>query len=173
MSTRAVIPSRIVDIFVRFELTFIMGSATVTTSPTIAIRTPTGFANKFKGNSYVRDAVVAGGTPMGAGGGMGFVGRAFGGIAARNAATLTGESISSVASRQPSVSGSIGGEIADRSLGNLCPKWPGISSTVRPSAAGQISTTAVGADGKSAEVAMFSAAQYAIPGEAAVERRPV
>lgn len=35
-----------------------------------------GFASKFKGNSYVRDAVVNGGTRMGAGGGFGFVGRA-------------------------------------------------------------------------------------------------
>lgn len=73
-----------------------------------------GFASRFKGNSYVRDAVVDGGVRMGAGGGIGFVGRAFGGIAARNGATLTGESISSVASRTPNVSGSIGGEIADR-----------------------------------------------------------
>ena len=40
-----------------------------------------GFANRFKGNSYVRDAVVDGGTRMGAGGTIGFVGRAFGGIA--------------------------------------------------------------------------------------------
>ena len=45
--------------------------------------------NKFKGNSYVRDAVVNGGSPMGAGGTVGFVGRAFGGIAARNGAKLT------------------------------------------------------------------------------------
>ena len=48
-----------------------------------------GFANRFKGNSYVRDAVVDGGTRMGAGGTIGFVGRAFGGMAARNGATLT------------------------------------------------------------------------------------
>ena len=46
--------------------------------------------NKFKGNSYVCDAVVNGGSPMGAGGTVGFVGRAFGGIAARNGAKLTG-----------------------------------------------------------------------------------
>lgn len=56
-----------------------------------------GFASRFKGNSYVRDAVVDGGVRMGAGGSVGFVGRAFGGIAARNGAILTGESISSVA----------------------------------------------------------------------------
>lgn len=123
----------------------------------------TGFANKFKGNSYVRDAVVTGGTPMGAGGGMGFVGRAFGGMAARNGATLTGESISSVASRQPSVSGSIGGEIADRSLGNYMSQMGGYQLNGTTISGGQISTTAVGADGKSAEVAMFSAAQYEAP----------
>lgn len=45
-----------------------------------------GFASKFKGNSYVRDAVVEGGSRMGLGGSVGFVGRAFGGIAARNGA---------------------------------------------------------------------------------------
>ena len=123
----------------------------------------TGFASKFKGNSYVRHAVVAGGTPLGAGGGMGFVGRAFGGMAARNGATLTGESISSVASRQPSVSGSIGGEIADRSLGNYMPQMGGYQLNGTTITGGQISTTAVGADGKSAEVAMFSAAQYETP----------
>ena len=123
----------------------------------------TGFASKFKGNSYVRDAVVAGGTPLGAGGGMGFVGRAFGGMAARNGATLTGESISSVASRQPSVSGSIGGEIADRSLGNYIPQMSGYQLQGTSITGGQISTTAVGADGKSAEVAMFSTAQYEAP----------
>lgn len=123
----------------------------------------TGFASKFKGNSYVRDAVVTGGTPMGAGGGMGFVGRAFGGIAARNGATLTGESISSVASRQPSVSGSIGGGIANRSLGNYMPQMGGYQLQSTSISGGQITTTAVGADGKSAEVAMFSAAQYEAP----------
>ena len=39
-------------------------------------------------------------------------------MAARNGATLTGDSISSVASRNPGVSGTIAGDIADRSLGN-------------------------------------------------------
>ena len=48
-----------------------------------------GFANRYKPNSFVRDAVVDGGSRMGAGGSVGFVGRAFGGIAARNGATLT------------------------------------------------------------------------------------
>ncbi len=123
----------------------------------------TGFANKFKGNNYVRDSVVTGGVPMGAGGGMGFVGRAFGGMAARNGATLTGESISSVASRQPGVSGSIGGEIADRSLGNYMPQFGGYQMRGTTITGGQINTTAVGANGKSAEVAMFNAAQFDAP----------
>lgn len=69
-----------------------------------------GFASalsgKFKGNSYVRDAVVDGGQRMGMGGSVGFVGRAFGGMAARNGAVLTGDSIASVASRPENVSGS-------------------------------------------------------------------
>ena len=73
-----------------------------------------GFASRFKPNSFVRDAVVDGGSRMGAGGSIGFVGRAFGGMAARNGATLTGDSISSVASRNPGVSGTIAGDIADR-----------------------------------------------------------
>lgn len=107
-----------------------------------------GFASKFKGNSYVRDAVVNGGTRMGAGGGFGFVGRAFGGIAARNGATLTGESISSVASRTPNVSGSIAGEIADRSLGNYMPQLGNHKLSGTQITGGHISTTATGADGK-------------------------
>src|SRR5699024_7357323 len=58
-----------------------------------------GFMNRYRPNSFVRDAVVDGGSRMGAGGGVGFVGRAFGGMAARNGATLTPNSISSVATR--------------------------------------------------------------------------
>lgn len=123
----------------------------------------TGFADKFKANSYVRDSVVSGGVPMGAGGGMGFVGRAMGGIAARNGATLTGNSISSVASRQPGMSGTIGGEIADRSLGNYMPQMGGYQLQGTTITGGQINTTAVGVDGKAAEVAMFSAAQFDAP----------
>ena len=122
-----------------------------------------GFASKFKGNSYVRDAVVAGGTPLGAGGGVGFVGRAFGGMAARNGATLTGESIASVAGRQPNVSGSIGGEIADRSLGNYMPQMGGYPLHGTSISGGQISTSIVGESGQATDVAMFSAAQYEKP----------
>ena len=75
-----------------------------------------GFASRFNPNSYVRDAVVDGGTRMGFGGGAGFVARAFGGMAARNGATLNSQSVSSVASRSPNASGTIAGDIADRSL---------------------------------------------------------
>ena len=101
------------------------GGSAVTGTGAAASGFAAGFASKFKGNSYVRDAVVDGGVRMGAGGSVGFVGRAFGGMAARNGATLTGESISSVASRNPNVSGSIAGDIADRSLGNYMPQLDG------------------------------------------------
>ena len=81
-----------------------------------------GFASRFSPNSYVRDAVVQGGQRMGFGGGAGFMARAFGGIAARNGATLNSNSISSVATRAPNASGTIAGDIADRSLGNYMPQ---------------------------------------------------
>ena len=122
-----------------------------------------GFANRFKGNSYVRDAVVNGGTRMGAGGSVGFVGRAFGGIAARNGASLSGESIASVASRPSAVSGSIGGEIADRSLQNYMPQLAGRQLKDTQISGGRISTKAVGADGKQTSVEMYSASQFDRP----------
>ena len=122
-----------------------------------------GFANKFKGNSYVRDAVVSGGTRMGMGGTVGFVGRAFGGMAARGGATLNGESISSVASRTSDVSGTIAGNIADRSLGNYMPHMAGQKLTNTQITGGRISTTSTSPDGKNASVEMFNAAQYEKP----------
>lgn len=103
-----------------------------------------GFASKFKGNSYVRDAVVEGGSRMGLGGSVGFVGRAFGGIAARNGAVLTGESISSVASRPEAVSGAIAGDIADRSLQNFMPQLTNYSLAGTQITGGHIYTTAIG-----------------------------
>lgn len=103
-----------------------------------------GFASKFKGNSYVRDAVVEGGYRMGLGGSVGFVGRAFGGIAARNGAVLTGESISSVASRPEAVSGAIAGDIADRSLQNFMPQLSNYSLAGTQITGGHIHTTATG-----------------------------
>ena len=139
------------------------GNAAATGTGAAAQGFAAGFASRFKGNSYVRDAVVDGGVRMGAGGGIGFVGRAFGGIAARNGATLTGESISSVASRTPNVSGSIGGEIADRSLGNYMPQLNGYQLSGTQITGGQISTTAIGTDGKETAVEMYNAAQFDKP----------
>ena len=122
-----------------------------------------GFANKFKGNSYVRDAVVTGGTRMGAGGPTGFVARAFGGMAARNGAMLNSNSISSVAARAPANSGSIGGDIADRSLSNYMPQFKDQKLSGTQITGGHISTNVVGADGKSTAVEMYSADQFDRP----------
>lgn len=122
-----------------------------------------GFAGKFKSNSYVRDAVVDGGVRMGAGGGLGFVGRAFGGIAARNGATLTGDSISSVASRNPKMSGTIGGEIADKSLAGYMPQLKGVPLKDTQISGGKISTTAMMPDGKMAELNLYDKNQFEKP----------
>lgn len=139
------------------------GSSAVTGTGAAAGGFAAGFASKFKGNSYVRDAVVDGGVRMGAGGTVGFVGRAFGGMTARNGATLTGESIASVASRTPNVSGSIAGEIADRSLGNYMPQFNGTQLSDTQITGGQISTKVTGADGKETSVEMFNASQFEKP----------
>lgn len=122
-----------------------------------------GFASRFKPNSYVRDAVVEGGTHMGAGGSAGFVARAFGGMAARNGATLSSESIASVAARPGNVSGTIAGEIADRSTANYMPQLQGYSLSCTEITSGRISTVATGADGKTSEVEMFNASQFERP----------
>lgn len=139
------------------------GGSAVTGTGAAASGFAAGFASKFKGNSYVRDAVVDGGVRMGAGGSVGFVGRAFGGMAARNGATLTGESISSVASRSPNVSGSIAGDIADRSLGNYMPQLDGYKLKGTQISGGQISTVATSAGGQSSNVEMYNAAQFDKP----------
>ena len=122
-----------------------------------------GFASRFKPNSYVRDAVVEGGTRMGASGSAGFVARAFGGMAARNGATLSSESIASVAARPGNVSGTIAGKIADRSTANYMPQLQGYSLSCTEITGGRISTVATGADGKTSEVEMFSASQFERP----------
>ena len=119
-------------------------SSTVTGAGAAASSFSAGFASKFKGNSYVRDAVVEGGSRMGLGGSVGFVGRAFGGIAARNGAVLTGESISSVASRPEAVSGAIAGDIADRILQNFMPQLSNYSLAGTQITGGHIHTTATG-----------------------------
>jgi len=122
-----------------------------------------GFANKLKGNSYVRDAVVEGGQRMGAGGVGGMVGRAFGSAAAKGGATLTGDSIASVAGRAPQVSGKIGGDIADHSLGNYMPHMARMPLQDTQISGGHISTTAKMPDGKEASVDMYSTAQFDKP----------
>lgn len=122
-----------------------------------------GFASRFSPNSYVRDAVVEGGSRMGFSGGAGFFGRAFGGIAARNGAILNGSSISSVANRAPNASGTIAGDIADRSLGNYMPHMQGFQLQGTQITGGHISTTTTAPDGKKAAVDMFNASQYEKP----------
>lgn len=77
--------------------------------------------------------------------------------------TLTGESISSVASRTPNVSGSIAGEIADRSLGNYMPQLGNHKLSGTQITGGHISTTATGADGKSSNVELYNASQFEKP----------
>ena len=122
-----------------------------------------GFASKLSGNSFVRDAVVDGGTRMAAGGGVGIIGRAFGGIAAKNGATLNSASIASVAGRSPAVSGKIGGEIADKSIGNYMPHLAGGSVKGTQISGGHISTQAAGAGGKEASLDLYSASQFEKP----------
>ena len=122
-----------------------------------------GFASRFSPNSYVRDAVVEGGTRMGFGGGAGFVARAFGGIAARNGASLNADSISSVAARSPNGSGMIAGDIADRSLGSFLPHMQGFQLQETQISGGHISTTAISPDGKKSDVELFHAGQFEKP----------
>lgn len=122
-----------------------------------------GFASRFSPNSYVRDAVVEGGTRMGFGGGAGFVARAFGGIAARNGASLNADSISSVAARSPNGSGMIAGDIADQSLGSFLPHMQGFQLQGTQISGGHISTTAISPDGKKSDVELFHAGQFEKP----------
>lgn len=142
---------------------FRSGSSTATAGGSAATGFAAGFASKFRGNSYVRDAVVEGGTRMGMGGSVGFVGRVFGGMAARNGATLTAESVASVAAKSEAVSGTIAGDIADRSLGNYMPQTAGHKLKNTQITGGHISTTATGSDGKSSNVEMYSTSQFEKP----------
>ena len=139
------------------------GGSTATGTGAAASGFASGFASRFKGNSYVRDAVVDGGTRMGMGGGVGFVGRVFGGVAARNGEMITGESISSVAARPAEAAGTIAGDIADRSLGNYMPQLAGHTLKGTQISGGHISTTATGTDGKVSSVEMFNTAQFEKP----------
>lgn len=139
------------------------GGGTATATGAAASSFAAGFASRFKGNSYVRDAVVEGGTHMGMGGSVGFVGRAFGGMAARNGAVLTSESIASVAARPEAVSGTIGGEIADRSLKNYMPQLGGHDLKDTRITGGHISTAATNAAGQTSQVELYNTSQYEKP----------
>lgn len=139
------------------------GNATATGTGAAANGFAASFASRFNPNSYVRDAVVDGGTRMGFSGGAGVVGRAFGGVAARNGATLNGDSISSVATRMPNASGAIAGDIADRSLGNYMPHMQGFQLQGTQISGGHISTTATTPDGKQASVDLWNASQFEKP----------
>lgn len=122
-----------------------------------------GLADKFRPNSYVRDAVVQGGSRMGMGGGVGAFGRMFGGMAAKSGATLDASSLSSVANRDPSVSGKIGGDIADRSLGNYMPHLAGQNLSGTQIEGGHISTKATDAAGMQSDVDLYNASMYDTP----------
>ena len=86
-----------------------------------------------------------------------------GGIAAWGGATLTGESIASVAARNPDMSGSIAGEIADRSLSNYMPQLEQYQLSGTRISGGRISMAAVSADGKEAGLELYSASQFEKP----------
>lgn len=128
-----------------------------------------GLTSRYRPNSFVRDAVVDGGSRMGAGGSVGFVGRMFGGMAARNGATLTAASVASVASRPPKVSGTIAGDIADRSLPNYMPHMAaaaavsGMTYSGTQITGGHISTVATDASGRQSNVELFNTAQFDRP----------
>lgn len=94
---------------------------------------------------------------------MGFVARAVGGLAARNGVSLTGNSISSVAGKTPNVSGTISGDIADRSLPNYMPHLAGKNLSGTEISGGKITTDMLGADGKSARLSFYNAAQFEEP----------
>ena len=110
-----------------------------------------------------KSAILLASDSMGMGGSVGFVGRIFGGMAARNGAALTSESISSVAARPAEATGTIAGEIADRSLGNYMPQFMGQTLKGTQISGGHISTMATGADGKTSSVEMFNTAQFEKP----------
>ena len=122
-----------------------------------------GFTSMFNGNNFVRDAVVEGGQKMTSNSGTSIVGRAFGGFAAKHGASLNGNSIASVAGKPAAVSGKIGGEIADRSVGNFMPHLSGQQLSGTEISGGHISTQMTGTGGKDASVDLYSASQFEKP----------
>lgn len=119
--------------------------------------------DKFRGNSYVRDAVVQGGARMGAGGPVGLVGRMFGGFAAKNGASLSPRSVASVASNASERAGVITGGIADRSLGGFLPHLKGSTLSDTEISGGHIRTTATDESGNTRQLELFGVSAYDRP----------
>ena len=152
-----------------------------------------GFASKFKGNSYVRDAGGGGRFPYGPGAAAWALWAVPLEVSPPEMGPpLPGESISSVASRPEGVSGAIAGDIADRSLQNYIPQltnyslagdadhwgpyphyrhWHSSSggcgargSTVPTPAAGEEGTAAQAAQPTGpSQIDYYSAGQYEVP----------
>ena len=102
-----------------------------------------GFASKFKGNSYVRTRWWRE-VPVWAWAAAWALWPCLWRYRRPKWATLTGESISSVASRPEGVSGAIAGDIADRSLQNYIPQLTNYSLAGTQITGGHIHTTATG-----------------------------
>ena len=115
------------------------------------------------GSSMGMELLMAARVVTGIGHGARSAGNVFGGMAARNGAQLTGDSIASVAARTPNISGTIAGDIADRSLANYMPHLSGMNVSGAEITGGQITAKVVGADGKETSVAMYNAAQFEKP----------
>lgn len=122
-----------------------------------------GFASRFQGASFVRDAVTEGGIRMGAGGAIGFVGRMFGGVAAKNGAVLSDKAIASVAVRPPEYSGRIAGDIADRSLAQYFPGMKNQTFSGTEITGGKITTSVTSPEGTQFDLTLYSASQYEVP----------
>ena len=72
-------------------------------------------------------------------------------------------SIASVAGKDPKVSGTIAGDIADRSLGNYMPQLNGMPLKDTRIEGGRISTRAMTPEGQMAELNMYKADQFEKP----------
>lgn len=128
----------------------VFGSGRPSPSPTPS----GGFSTGFAPHSFVRGSAVDG--HVAAGNGPGFAGRSFN-------AVLSGPSIASVATRPPTSSGTIAGDIADRSLSNYMPHLQGHSLHHTSIMGGQIQTTASLPGGTTADLSFFDTNQFEPP----------
>ncbi len=76
---------------------------------------------------------------------------------------LTGDSISSCSFQEILASSVIAGDIADRSLAGYMPQLQGHQLKDTQITGGQISTTSIGANGKSTALEMYNASQFEKP----------